>query len=356
MLKQFGPSTWVALILGGLLAIALFVPVAAFRYRKVGRLRALDVLALVAVAVYFVALWSYTLVPMPSPGSFKCVGPNLNPLGFLSDIAADPRPLWRNRALLQVVFNVVLFAPLGFFLRILARRGVVVAIALGLLISTAIEFTQLTGVWGLYGCAYRVFDVDDLIANTLGAGIGSVLAVPALLVVGAAVHPKAQPLRVSLGRRLVGVGSDLMVMFGIGFGLVVGWRVFSVAVMSWRLEGDTDWIGTVLAVGVPAAVQFGWILAKGRTLGESTVGLQPVASGRSVVGSRILKFIFGVGGYELLAALGVPLLMAAFSVASLAVLIWSEDHRGLSHLVSGMQLRVEQPNVGRSEANAAWLG
>ena len=38
--------------------------------------------------------------------------------------------------------------------------------------SLFVETTQLTGTWGLYACSYRVFDVDDLMTNTLGAVLG----------------------------------------------------------------------------------------------------------------------------------------------------------------------------------------
>lgn len=38
--------------------------------------------------------------------------------------------------------------------------------------SLLIETTQLTGIWGIYPCAYRLFDVDDLITNTLGGILG----------------------------------------------------------------------------------------------------------------------------------------------------------------------------------------
>ncbi len=40
------------------------------------------------------------------------------------------------------------------------------------LTSLLIETTQLTGIWGIYPCAYRLFDVDDLITNTLGGILG----------------------------------------------------------------------------------------------------------------------------------------------------------------------------------------
>ena len=44
---------------------------------------------------------------------------------------------------------MLLFVPLGFFIRVIAHRGVVVAGLSGLAISLLIEVTQLTGAWGL---------------------------------------------------------------------------------------------------------------------------------------------------------------------------------------------------------------
>ncbi len=81
--------------------------------------------------------------------------------------------LLRDPAFLQVALNVLLFVPLGVLVRLILKRGVVVATALGLAVSLLIETTQLTGVWHLYDCAYRLFDVDDLVVNTLGALVGS---------------------------------------------------------------------------------------------------------------------------------------------------------------------------------------
>lgn len=39
-------------------------------------------------------------------------------------------------------------------------------------LTMAVELTQLTGLRGLYACAYRQFNVDDLILNALGAAVG----------------------------------------------------------------------------------------------------------------------------------------------------------------------------------------
>jgi glycopeptide antibiotics resistance protein len=44
------------------------------------------------------------------------------------------------------------------------------------LLSLIIESAQLTGLFFIYPGSYRLFDVDDLITNTLGGFLGTVLA------------------------------------------------------------------------------------------------------------------------------------------------------------------------------------
>lgn len=342
MLRQFGPSTWVALVVGAALAVVLFVPVVAYRYRKAGRLRPIDLVTLVLVATYFVALWSYTLVPLPEDDTFRCVAAQLRPLQFIADIRADPHRFLRNRALLQVLLNVVLFLPLGFFLRILARRGAVVATLVGFAVSATIEFTQRTGIWGLYHCAYRVFDVDDIIVNTSGALLGSLLALPVAVLLDRR-RPLPAVTRVTLGRRLVGMLADGMLIVGLGGSLIVGWRAFALYVLQWRLADLPTSVETVLGYGVPALLEAWWVLVRGRTLGEGVVQLQPTSPGTYVPLRRLAKYVTGVGGFVLLASdlVPVPLLFWVFLLASLVAAVATDDHRGLSHLAAGMRLRVE---------------
>lgn len=343
MLTQFGPSTWVALLLGGGLAVLAFVPVAAARYRRTGRLRAVDVVVLLLVAVYAVALWSYTLVPLPEKDAFACAGTNVRPFGFVADIRADGRSPLRNRALLQAVFNVVLFGPLGFFLRVLWRRGVVVATATGLVISLAIELTQLTGVWGLYRCAYRVFDVDDLLLNTLGALLGSLVALPVVALLSRR-RPPPVVTTVTVGRRLVGFLADLMLIAAVGGSATIAWRAFALYALGWPIEQLPAAVDQALAYGLPAVVEGSWVLGRGRTLGEAIVQLEPVARPGTRTRSRLLKFAAGVGGYLLLASglSTVPFVETGFAIATVVVALRSRHHRGLSHVVAGMDLRVER--------------
>lgn len=340
MLDQFGPSTIVAVLVGGMLAIVAFVPVAVLRYRRAGRLRPLDLLVLLAIALYATALWSYTLVPLPETDSFKCVPANLRPLGFLDDIRKAGGLSLGNRALLQAAFNIVLFLPLGFFLRVLWRRGVLIGTLVGFLVSLTIEFTQRTGLWGLFHCAYRVFDVDDLIMNTTGALLGSLFALPVTAILDRR-RPAPAVTTITVGRRFTGFLVDLIGINILGTSLVITWRMVALFALEIPFAELPEWVDLVLGLGVPALIEAWWVLARGQTAGEQAVQLVAVARTKHVMRSRLLKYCFGVGGFMGLAMLPVPFFSIAFDLTTIALAIWSTDHRGLSHLVAGMDLQID---------------
>lgn len=111
----------------------------------------------------------------PLPGA----EPNLVPLGFVRDTLQA----WRDRTDLEgfLRHNPLYSAGMNFALCVLigrlwrpARPGWTV-LGGGFALSLAIELTQLSGFWGLYPCAYRKFDVDDLLLNTLGVALGAYL-------------------------------------------------------------------------------------------------------------------------------------------------------------------------------------
>lgn len=76
---------------------------------------------------------------------------------------------------LPALMNLVLCLPIGALLLPYMSRFLA-ALCAGLMLSLAVELTQLTGTWGLYPCAYRKFDADDLLLNTLGVALGFLLA------------------------------------------------------------------------------------------------------------------------------------------------------------------------------------
>lgn len=324
--------------LGTLVAIVLLVPVAAYQYRLDGKLEASDLAILLSGAVYGLALWTYTLLPVPPAGEYDCKGRQLDPLGSLAAIdLAAPATLLRDPAFLQIALNVLLFVPLGYFVRQILGRGVVVAAVLGLGTSLLIETTQLTGVWNIYDCAYRLFDVDDLMVNTLGAVGGSLLSA---IFVRRREQAEPLPTRITFGRRLVGMLSD--VLFVVISGAMValayrGWCYWTDAVV------DRD-VQTWLQFGVPFLVETASVLAVGRTVGEHVVSVRAVARRpRLVLLSRAVKLATGVGPLFVLALLGgwwAAALLPSYVVVTVVAAWRSAEHRGLSHQLAHMDLRI----------------
>jgi glycopeptide antibiotics resistance protein len=70
----------------------------------------------------------------------------------------------------NVIGNILLFLPLGFLLPLIHRkmRNFFYMTLIGILLSTFIELIQFT-------VAKRIFDVDDIFLNTVGAILGFIL-------------------------------------------------------------------------------------------------------------------------------------------------------------------------------------
>lgn len=126
--------------------------------------------------------------PFPNPLSLDCpvasASPQLQPLFFWNTVVtlyqneAEFSKWLRNKTIMATAMNFVVCAVIG---AALTRHTSHVsrAITFGLALTIAVEFTQLTGLWGFYPCAYRQFNVDDLLLNFLGvvAGFTSLQAI-----------------------------------------------------------------------------------------------------------------------------------------------------------------------------------
>ena len=234
-------------------------------------------------------------------------------------------------ALQQAVFNVALFVPLGAFVRYLRGTRVVAATAFGLAVSLLVELTQLTGDWFAYPCAYRVFDVDDLITNTLGALLGALLA-PALVLVPGQHRDdnsgRARP--VTAWRRLLGMVCDWAVSQGTGIALAFIYRVaLDVGTVPPRIDSVVQ---TVLFSVVPAFVLLAVLLRSHRSPGEAVVRLRPRNARRAP--ATFLRWLSGIGGYLLLSA-GEGRLAGLLALVSVVAVLVTRDHRGLAYRVVG---------------------
>lgn len=230
-----------ALTVFPLLALIVMLPVAVVSYRRRGRAGGWTTLVVYCFLFYLLAALMQAVVPLPAnPGEY-CAGqsyassPQLRPFYFVDVVRtrAQVSGTWLNPALWSTVLNMVLLAPLSFFLRYLSGTRFLAAAALGFGASLFFELTQLTGLWFIYPCAYRLFSVDDLILNTAGAVLGWVVAGPLIRLLpdlDPAHDRRRYATRVTASRRLLALLTDA-VAFGVLVVLVLGLaKLFGIAV------------------------------------------------------------------------------------------------------------------------------
>ncbi|MBQ3513118.1 MAG: VanZ family protein [Lachnospiraceae bacterium] len=133
---------------------------------------------------YMLCVIGLVFFPLPTmtSGATQSVGMQAIPFHFVCDIIRETPFVWNqpktyllavcDRAVLQVVFNVIMTIPFGMYLRYNFHFSGKKVAVVSFLLSSLIEIGQLTGLFFMFSSAYRLCDVDDLIANTLGGVIG----------------------------------------------------------------------------------------------------------------------------------------------------------------------------------------
>lgn len=137
------------------------------------------------VLLYMLCLMAVVFLPLPTAEQAAALsGYRIQsiPFQFVLDIIRESPlrlnnpatylPALYNRAVLQVILNILMTVPFGMFLRYYHQRSVKQILILTILLSLFIELTQLTGIYGMYSGSYRLCDVDDVIANCLGGYVG----------------------------------------------------------------------------------------------------------------------------------------------------------------------------------------
>ncbi|QRP46201.1 VanZ family protein [Amycolatopsis sp. FDAARGOS 1241] len=184
----------------GFLAVwgTILVPQLVLQLARYGRPRLRGLVTTAAVVFYACLALAVVLLPLPDADGRRLEQTvQLRPFQWIADIHTElvkhglsAAHWFTTQTFQQAAMNVLLFVPLGVFARILWRRGLVGSLAVGATVSLAIEITQLTANFGTAPFAYRIFDVDDLINNTVGAGVGWIFGalLLALLAVPSAIH------------------------------------------------------------------------------------------------------------------------------------------------------------------------
>jgi glycopeptide antibiotics resistance protein len=330
-LSRLGPL-YAALAIFPLLALSAGLPYVAIQYRRRGTVGAGHLALAGAFGLYLIALAFFVILPLRPVTPDFCdvygVSAQWNPFHLLNEVRYDRavggwHAVLGNADVQQFVLNVFLFIPLGLFVRHLRRRGVAATVAIGFGVSLLIELTQLTGNWGLYPCAYRFFETNDLFTNTLGTAIGAAMApmlraVPAQLILERPQDP--QP--VTPLRRLLAALCDLASILLAGLVLIALAGVVLEATRGQLFDSDSirAQMLRVTALATPAValllvLPLAW---GGRTLGEWAVLIRPVSpSGRAPVPALTIgRFLAGPAPLILLTCAGILGSTAAWYVGA----------------------------------------
>ncbi|MGL5354364.1 MAG: VanZ family protein [Clostridium sp.] len=163
-----------------IITIIPYIIYMSIKYKNISKFKAFIIYSFI-----FYCMTAFLLTMLPFPEVDKQVynqTSQLIPFNFIRDIIKEANidafnakavfGVITGRAFLQVFFNILLTIPLGIYIRYLFKKDIKTTFLICFLASLFVEVTQLTGIFGLYEYPYRLFDVDDLMLNTLGGGIG----------------------------------------------------------------------------------------------------------------------------------------------------------------------------------------
>jgi glycopeptide antibiotics resistance protein len=161
MFIEFNNTTQVLLLLA--VAIVMFII-------KKGRFFSMSTFIVLVFFFYIFKVIQVTQFPIISIGTSDMVRDNGHYINY--DLFYSIYAAIRDHNYIQIIGNVLLLFPLGFFIPLLSRRSLRLykIILLGFMVSLTIELTQL--LLHIFLNSNRLFDLDDLLLNTVGALIG----------------------------------------------------------------------------------------------------------------------------------------------------------------------------------------
>ena len=177
-----------AIITFPFIAFILTIPFLIYQYRKYGAIPILKSVIFYSFILYLITAYFMIILPLPSMEyvkKLKTAYIQLQPFQFIQDIIVtmpktisgfnDVLKLFNLSTIYVVIFNFLLTLPFGVYLKYYFNKKWYQTIIYTFLLSLFFELTQLSGLYGFYPRPYRLFDVDDLIINTLGGFAGHIL-------------------------------------------------------------------------------------------------------------------------------------------------------------------------------------
>lgn len=178
-----------AIIIFPILAFVMTLPYMFFQYRRYGSINKLRTLIIYSFVLYLTVAYFLIILPLPSfedVTNLTTPKSQLVPFSFIKDflentslIITNPNTYMialKEPYLYQVLYNFILLLPLGIYLHYYFNLNLKRSTFIVFLVSLFFELTQLTGLYFIYPRSYRLFDVDDLLINTLGGIFGYIIS------------------------------------------------------------------------------------------------------------------------------------------------------------------------------------
>ncbi|GAB2637299.1 VanZ family protein [Prescottella soli] len=338
-----------SLLVGLAVSSAISLPLVVWHYRRFGRVSAARMALVGAAVTYGAGVVAFTMFPLPdlTPAwceAFAASDPVLRPFTFVSDIRRDTAgmslvAILTSTAVMQVVLNVVLFVPFGVLGRLLFEWSRTTTVVVAAMVSLAIELTQYTAVWGIFPCAYRIADVDDLMLNTAGAVLGVALAGVGMRLVPTRERLAAGrgvPRPVTVWRRWIGMIVDVSAV-----GFVYASTVVAVHVVLDVLGAKSDGfvVGNLVAAVVSGAVVVvPALIGSGASFGQRAVWLQPAWANPPGAARRLLRALVVPGVCAVLVTVGAAPLAVLWLFAAVGSVALTRGRRGLSGVLTGSEI------------------
>ncbi len=173
-----------AIIVFPLIACVFSIPFVLHQYHKYGSINPFRVLIVYSFILYLITIYFLVILPLPNKEEviYKPNMIKLIPFGLINDLIKESSfvindPTTYLKAIKEpcfytVIFNIFMTIPFGMYLRYYFKCNLKKILWISFILSLFFELTQISGLYGLYPYPYRVFDVDDLMMNTLGGIIG----------------------------------------------------------------------------------------------------------------------------------------------------------------------------------------
>lgn len=168
-----------------LIAIVFTIPYIIYQYRKFGSILFSKTAIVYSFILYLLVAYFLVILPLPPIDEVaKLTTPTVQlvPFTFVTDFLEKSGFVWNqistywtaitSSSFYNVIFNIFLTVPFAIYLRYYFGCSKWKTIFCTFLLSLFFELTQLSALYGIYPRPYRLFDVDDLLTNTLGGVVG----------------------------------------------------------------------------------------------------------------------------------------------------------------------------------------